>query len=368
MIQLVHNRRAKIKGLALKEQQAAAKKEKEAQSKSTESTRTDDTSTDGVSNTTVGHGLDRTNHVKTDGTLASPPATVASSITKQSPNQDSSPSESVSPVEGNVTIPSVTGIPMTRRASLANGEAAKIESFIVKHRLQARKAAMNAARPGLVSPLRSPVVSRSRQTSNPYPQDSPSSPKISPSVRPMSSALHLAALRNNTLKEAAATNGSNSNGLSSTQVQLLSSGPFTPPRNMTAGQPANNVQARELSPIRDHAEYQESKDISQLDLSFASSTYPDTGSQPEPASYQGHYGAGPLPNPTYSFGSAHAPQSMFMSNEQQMAIFMEMQNRGRLGSMASTNTFGTGEGSDWSDFTGLQDADGFDPDARRASA
>ncbi|TYJ51403.1 hypothetical protein B9479_008025 [Cryptococcus floricola] len=309
--------------------------------------------------------------------------------------------------------------PMGRRASLANGEAAKIEMFVAKraaaqkqeevlshvksnsgtgHGLGAGTGATgttgttgtgtgtdmgqaNAARRGSI-PYPSPATSFPPP---PPPQQlpTPMSPKFSPAARAGPSALHIAAIRNNTRR--ASMPGA---------PQLISSGPFTPPRVVGAQLPGTGGvggvvggRARELSPIRDHEVYGEAE---------------SWGFLPPPAEYDAatFLDDSPLPNPTFSFGSApsnppppppplqHHSSSQSSSNPQlssrhssdshdeaqrQQQMFMMMQQRGRLGSMASIGTMGTENGTtDGEDSSGewLVDAlpEGFEPDARRASA
>lgn len=64
-----------------------------------------------------------------------------------------------------------------------------------------------------------------------------------------------------------------------------------------------------------------------------------------------------------------------MSVEEQNNMWLEMQGRGRLGSIASINTFTTegattadGSDYDWNSAGCLVEPEGFDPDLRRASA
>ncbi|ODO09624.1 hypothetical protein I350_01834 [Cryptococcus amylolentus CBS 6273] len=283
--------------------------------------------------------------------------------------------------------------PMGRRASLANGEAAKIEMFVAKRAAAQKQEEVlshvksnsgsghglgpatgttgtgtdlgqaNAARRGSI-PYPSPVTSLPPP---PPPQQlpTPMSPKFSPAARAGPSALHIAAIRNNTRR--ASMPGA---------PQLISSGPFTPPRVVGAQLPGAVAggRARELSPIRDHEVYGESE---------------SWGFLPPPAEYDAatFLDDSPLPNPTFSFGSApsdppappplqhHSSHSSDSHDEaqRQQQMFMMMQQRGRLGSMASIGTMGTENGTtDGEDSSGewLVDAlpEGFEPDARRASA
>ncbi|WVQ76115.1 hypothetical protein IAR50_005758 [Cryptococcus sp. DSM 104548] len=291
-------------------------------------------------------------------------------------------------------------LPMGRRASLANGEAAKIEMFVAKRAAAQKQEEVlsnvksgsipapalgatggtemgqaNAARRGSI-PYPSPVASFAPPPPPPQQLPSPMSPKFSPAARAGPSALHIAAMRNNTRR--ASMPGAS---------QLISSGPFTPPRVVGAQLPGSVVgsRARELSPIRDHEVYGESE---------------SWGFLPPPAEFDGptFLNDSPLPNPTFSFGSApsnppppplqHHSSSQSSSNphlssrhsseshdeaQRQQQMFMMMQQRGRMGSMASIGTMGTENGTtDGEDSSGewLVDAlpHGFEPDVRRASA
>ena len=283
-------------------------------------------------------------------------------------------------------LPPVSGVNMGRRASLANGEAAKIESFIAKQqRLAASKAGLVSHRqPGPISPIIG-QAQLARRKSIPYPSPLPEgglSPKISPSVRPMPSALHLAAIRNNSRRAS----------IPHTGIQLISSGPFTPPRVVSGGVPKANGE-RALSPIKDQdADYQvEGFTFPEADhttsyLTPPSSTYLSSAGNNTFSNTDSSFGSfelgqdgqifvppytpnGPLPNPGFSFGSV-VPQPIGEG-----VAFAEMQPRGRLGSIASINTMTTDgtttvDGQDWDWTTGfaMPEVDGFDPDVRRASA
>jgi len=342
---------------------------------------------------------------------------------------------------------------MGRRASLANGEAAKMDAFMAKQRQAARKASAGLAgyrQGGLISPVRSPVMAgvgmanMARRTSGPYPPSlsltpngaqeglqagygGPGSPKISPNVRPTPSALHLAAMRNNSRR--ASMPGVAGQPGAAGIVQLISSGPFTPPRVVSSAGfalPGNGNNAnRELSPIKDHEDglgssnlfvFPESTDLATTYLTPPSSTYLPTPSgatylsDSSSASYDlenvPFTPAGPGPAPGFSFGSAGTSSASSMppvgeagSAQQQQIAWMEMQPRGRLGSIASVETYTTDGGATvdgisegWSEWMGaglaqLQqqqqhqpgangfsggllgaDLAGFNPEARRASA
>lgn len=260
---------------------------------------------------------------------------------------------------------------------------------------------------GATSP-RSPTIGQAaaaRRGSIPYPtplsasfadgRNGGVSPKFSPSVRPMPSTLHLTAIRNNSRR--ASMPG---------PPQLISSGPFTPPRivsahypllsNATSGTTANNAnngrQTRELSPIKDTDTESggnangngQSFTFSETDFSTTyltppSSTYNPSGNSTNSSISNTQLGDlqtpqnGPLPNPTYSFGA----NPMFATGQQTeeeakraQAIFMSIQERGRLGSLASIDTGGTWttDGTSTVDETELGDIMfGFDQ-SRRASA
>ncbi|WVR04565.1 hypothetical protein IAU60_001572 [Kwoniella sp. DSM 27419] len=281
---------------------------------------------------------------------------------------------------------------MTRRASLANGEAAKIEMFVAKRAAAASGQTLRP--PGFVSPQRSPLMgtaSAARRTSIPYPtpvsagpgSGNPLSPKVSPVVRVMPSALHLTALRNNTRR--ASMPGA---------AQLISSGPFTPPRVVSSQhQVGKNRGARELSPIKDHdlegnQLFLDGDDMNATFVTPPSSIYNTSNLSPisflatdstgyDPSLFSP---ASPLPNPAFSFGgdlSAHAPVLDEAEAARQQQLFLAFQQRGRMGSIASINTYTTdnGNGTDqeegnipeWS-LSGQEAPDGFDPDTRRASA
>lgn len=178
----------------------------------------------------------------------------------------------------------------------------------------------------------------------------------------------MAAVRNNTRR-------SSIPGVS----QLITSGPFTPPRvvsnqHQTAAQSKGT---RELSPIQDHEVY----DTYDAEFQPWSSDFPPNMHLPPAEGF--HDGRpfshdSPLPNPAFSFGSApqgldmHGIASMGQLDERQQQMFMMMQQRGRLGSIASIGTMGTEtgtEGGESSKGEWLVDGpEGFDPDTRRASA
>lgn len=237
---------------------------------------------------------------------------------------------------------------MGRRVSIANGEAAHISAFIQKRQ--------NVS---VFSPGRSPSSAQlhggARRGSIPYPTPSlphgytpnsnpnPLSPKASPIVKPMPSQLHLAAMRNNTRRAS----------MPGAAAQLISSGPFTPPRNIS-GQGIPNMTlgrvTRELSPIKDYCEDSQHKmfgisehvnvevdvhnpvnDFSPTFLTPPSSTYFSSGGgagsvgmgtdstmtyspiDTMPFTPMDIMGAGPLPNPSFQFGQ---PQTGFSTHSQ----------------------------------------------------
>jgi len=387
------SRRAKVKGLAQKEKAAAAKA-------ATDVGKGDQARTPENASTT---SPDNGPPVLTESKPTPPPEEVnqhRSAPPRPAPLQLYSQSQVAQLSSQSALLPPVNGVNMGRRASLANGEVARIESFIAKQRMAARKAGGGVVRqPGLVSPVGSPVIgqyqaSAARRSSIPYPTpnlDGGSSPKISPSVRPAPSALHLAAMRNNVRRASMP-------GVAG-QVQLISSGPFTPPRVASIGTGHNSQGIRELSPIKDHDGehpslansehfyFPDASDMSATFLTPPSSTYmpshsPSTflGSDSSAGTFDFGTDAmpftpnGPLPQPGFSFGSA-APVPPPMSVEEQNNMWMAMQGRGRLGSIASINTFTTegattADGSEWEwpASAGLVEPEGFDPDLRRASA
>jgi len=300
-------------------------------------------------------------------------------------------------------LPPVSNVNMGRRVSLANGEAARIEKWVAKRVASNRGPLQSQGRPpGFVSPIKSPLMGQAaaaRRGSIPYPSAFPegqemrspngSSPKISPSVRHMPSALHLAAIRNNSRR--ASMPGA---------AQLISSGPFTPPRFSSEAYPVGNGNgrpSRDLTPIKDQASTHPLQpefvfgetDFTTTYLTPPSSTYrpsnntsptsylpPDSGSTTydyayDPSQQNPFIPNAPLPNPTFSFGSG-ASQRHSISLDDDYAPFMASQPRARIGSMASINTFttdaGTENGSDYAQECFAQPFEGFDPDARRASA
>lgn len=278
--------------------------------------------------------------------------------------------------------PTVPNVNMGRRVSLANGEAMGIEAWAAK-----RAAAGKAIRIGnLDGPARSPTIgaaSAARRSSIPYPapltlpMDAVSaaaqqralplgalSPKASPSVRPMPSQLHLAAMRNNTRR--ASVPGLPGAGA----AQLLSSGPFVPPRVVSSSHPIPPPATRTvaLEPIKDHEHELATSDpntpfdfvqtpysasfltsAGQVFPNVSPTTYapPDAAPVFELGSSAVGLASGPLPNPTFSFGGpttvAHhaAPQISDEEAARTQAFYMALQERGRMGSLASINTLTT---------------------------
>ena len=161
---------------------------------------------------------------------------------------------------------------------------------------------------------------------------------------------------------------------------------------------------RELSPIKDQdgdqngMNLQNGFDYTDADLSTTyltppsstnlSSTSPtdsfrpdtaSTGFDFDPSQQPPYTPNGPLPIPTFSFGTNPSVMTRpLQMSDEQAAMLMEMQNRGRMDSMPSVNTFtieGTNtaaDGSEWPGDWGFAldrlAPDGFDPDIRRASA
>lgn len=274
-----------------------------------------------------------------------------------------------------------TSVNMGRRASLANGEAAKIEIFVAKRAAAQKREEVLYNAGGYSAPpgTRSPVLGQAyaaRRGSIPYPtpqmsgppaSTSPLSPKFSAACRGPST-LHMAAVRNNTRRPSIPG-----------AAQLISSGPFTPPRvvsnqHQTAAQ---NKGTRELSPIQDHEVYN----------TYGGEYQPWSGDLPPsmylPPAEGFHDGRpfshdSPLPNPAFSFGCA--PQgldaqeimSIGQMDEKQQQMYMMMQQRDRLGSIASIGTMGTESGTEGGESASgewlVDGPEGFDPDARRASA
>lgn len=311
-----------------------------------------------------------------------------------------------------------------RRVSLANGEAANIDAWAAKH----------MAPGGLVSEepvgappnrfVKSPAVLKgsagaARRSSGPYPAPVPAlgintsgqslqpqtvisakvSP-ISPSVRPMPSALHLTAMRNNSRR--ASMPGA-------AQARLISSGPFVPPRvvstfHQVAAGSAMIRPMRELSPIRDHdteavPAFQRTFPVGETDFSTTyltplSSTYlpnsvAPTAYFPVPFDVSSQVvnlfaPNAPLPNPAFSFGSPAEGWQVSPTDEdlaRSPAMFLALQDRNRVDSITSVNTYTTesgntaGEGSDFGASDWAQIAAGHDmgpeafaSDNRRASA
>lgn len=305
--------------------------------------------------------------------------------------------QKTSPPHQQVLLPPVNTANMGRRLSLANGEAAKIDTWVAKR----MAADAGQGRPsGHVSPVRSPLMGQAaaaRRNSIPYPSPIPEgqqlrpangmSPKISPSIRPMPSVLHLTAIRNNSRR--ASMPGA---------AQLISSGPFTPPRVSSGMYPMGIGRPnRRLTPIKDHDGEAHSQsglvfgdaDLSTTYLTPPSSTYrpsntsptsylpPDSGSMMydyplDPSQQSPFTPNAPLPNPTFSFGSG-AMQRHSISFKEDQSPYMAMRQRARIGSMASitasTTDGGMENGSDFGqDWMGPSGMDRFDPDARRASA
>lgn len=350
---------------------------------------------------------------------------------------------------------------MARRVSLANGEAARIEAWAAKRAAAARKQELHvnsegylppgrpapmpqgqaaAARRGSIpypspiitsvteEPLPSPTLSAGLQPSLAGPNRRPSipgnngiSPKISPIPRPTSTALHLTAIRNNSRRASMPGTAA---------IQLLSSGPFTPPRVVSNTHQVGVARplTRELSPIKDHDDQQHypnpnshpnPKDsyglgepavdflatyktpmsttyaISQNSTTMAPSVSIETSHNsdfdfnilnPDQPDFSPN---APLPSPGFSFGSVASNQSFYQqaSNgngypsgygaederlypQNQQAMYRGVR-QGRLGSIASINTIttdgGTETGSDYAvDWANVMP--GFDPDLRRASA
>ncbi|WWC86983.1 uncharacterized protein L201_001864 [Kwoniella dendrophila CBS 6074] len=329
------------------------------------------------------------------------------------------PSAITSPIQQQMNhrsmlLPPMGPPPMARRASLANGEAAQIGMFVAKRAAAAASGQNRGLRPpGFVSPQRSPLIgsaAAARRQSIPYPTpitagpnipNGPGpSPKISPVVRVMPSALHLTAMRNNTRR--ASMPGA---------AQLISSGPFTPPRVVT-----NQHQVglpRELGTIKDDDvahHILDSDDQQQVFLdpesdftgnymTPQSSAYdPSTSISPvaflpNGAPYNPSMAFSPnapLPNPSFSFGTEghqqpqhHVPILDEAEAARQQQLFLAFQQRGRMGSIASINTYTTDNGNntdlednglgDWitqdlNGATGQEELDGFDPESRRSSA
>lgn len=269
-------------------------------------------------------------------------------------------------------MPPTPNVDMGRRVSLASGEAMSIEAWAAK-----RAAAGKAIRVGgMDGPARSPTIgaaSAARRSSIPYPAPSglpgpmplgALSPKASPSVRPMPSQLHLAAMRNNTRR--ASVPGL----LGAGAAQLLSSGPFVPPRVISTSHPMPPpaIRTAALEPIKDH-DHEASTgvdpntpyDFVQTPFSdgFLSATgqmlpraSPTTYAPPDVAQAYDIGGAipglatGPLPSPSFSFGGPAVRQDMqpqLTDDEaaRTQAFYMAIQQRGRMGSIASINTFTT---------------------------
>ncbi|KAL7420680.1 hypothetical protein Q5752_004631 [Cryptotrichosporon argae] len=252
--------------------------------------------------------------------------------------------------------PALNGAPlvpdqaMGRRVSLAGGEAAAIDQWVRKR--QVKQASLygptgpgigqaTAARRGS-QPYPAPIVTRLDVAAldgprTAIPTTGPS-PKISPNGR-MPSALHYAAMRNNTLRRASMPG----------VAQLISTTAFTPPRNNSANHPV-----RELSPIRDHDD---------AFLAPPSEFTPTYDFSPN----------APLPNPEFSFGTAPAPPAPMSEVD---PVSWNAFERGRLGSIASINSAhsvttdgGTTEAGSVGDASwSLLLPAGFDPDIRRASA
>ena len=290
-----------------------------------------------------------------------------------------------------------------RRVSLANGEAERIQVWAAKRTAQSGlafpKSPMGVG--ALMGGTAMGQAAAARRGSIPYPYPagngylSQVSPRISPSVRHTPSALHLAAIRNNTTRRSSMPGA----------PQLISSGAFTPPRVVDG---AIQPRAQALDPIRDDHElifgapqppsatpdgFVFGSNDSGLPTTYL--TPPQTSFYPSESAassdsmltggeidYTGgaaagaaagmlYTPAGPLPAPGFSFGSAPStgptPHLSISSDTpagqpfaygqaadartREMELFFQFRDKGRLDSMASASgyasdgTTGTANGS-----------------------
>jgi hypothetical protein len=268
------------------------------------------------------------------------------------PHRPAPPTHSLSHTSTGL-LPPVDTVNVGRRVSLAGGEAAMIETWAAKRAMQSR---IQAAKPYPVQ------LSSARRSSIPYPpsvgaqtsmvhppQSTTLSPKVSPSIRPIASALHLTAIRNNTRRASMPT------------AQLISSAPFTPPRI------GNSLQrARELSPIKDEVDVP----ISYVTPAHNYLLTPSTSNSTDFEQFSAPQFDGPLPNPAFSFGSVPTTSPVYVQTpeENRLDAMLLAMRQGRVGSLASINTVTTDGGTDGSDFDWQLQPEGFDPDERRFSA
>ncbi|KAK4685006.1 hypothetical protein P7C73_g5152, partial [Tremellales sp. Uapishka_1] len=339
--------------------------------------------------------------------------------TSQTSGEPSPPLPTVVKQAPTMLLPPVDNLGMGRRVSLAGGEAARIETWAAKRAATAAAKGQSYAQYGLISPPigKSPVAGQAaaaRRGSIPYPINTApdqrrlsitgtgngngsgnGSPKFSPGLRPSPSFLHLTAIRNNTRR--ASMPGA---------AQLISSGPFTPPRIVSSTHQVGNGRGiRELSPIKDldaegehrHSQtefsFDENQDVPINYLTPPSSAYLSTDTSPTSSLQPGSYHQtifdsslnpaqtlpfspnSPYPNPAFSFG-APSPQHCDNAETAQAQALYAAFRQGRLGSLASvmTNETDTGSASDYGHhlsgdwLPNGNEPDGFIPDMRRASA
>lgn len=272
-----------------------------------------------------------------------------------------------------------------RRVSLANGEADRIQVWAAKRTAQSGMSGGQRSPMGvgalMGSQLQLGQAAAARRGSIPYPYPagngylSQVSPRISPSVRHTPSALHLAAIRNNTTRRSSMPSG----------PQLISSGAFTPPRVVDGAVQPRAQRERELDPIRDDHELVfgnpalggagveagytfGAPGTDGMGLPTTYLTPPQTSFQPsDPSSsstangsllftggtasttddYTGgmlYTPAGPLPNPSFSFGtSLAAPDTSSAPHITQAQAHMQPQS---APADVSGFTFGAGGGDD----------------------
>ncbi|ORY30404.1 hypothetical protein BCR39DRAFT_152444 [Naematelia encephala] len=388
------NRRAKVKGLAMKEK--AAQTKASASGSDSENPPGNSTADPPSSDRKPANASTTSQRPVIEPLTIIPPVsnTVPRHVsTVPRPPLISQPASQ--PAVQQMLLPPVNTVNMGRRVSLANGEAAMIETWVAKRMAAGRNNANRAAGIPGFSP-RSPsmgTAAAARRASIPYPPPINANgtfafpqTAMSPLTRPMPSTLYLAAMRNNTRRSSVP-------GIPPVgTAQLISSAPFTPPRIGSGSYqvPSSTGRStRDLSPIKDvdhdsgaaHSQPsfvfdEPASDLSATYLSTPVSTYapnPNGGSTEAPFAPNA-----PLPNPAFSFGAPPDNNAQPAISDEEIHLWMTLQ-RGRLSSMASINSTyaesaGTQDGSDhtveWN--SGLVESspqpNGFEADARRASA
>lgn len=237
-------------------------------------------------------------------------------------------------------LPPVQGVNMGRRVSLANGEAARIGQWAQKRALEQQQ----GIPPSYGRTFRTPVMSQAnaaRRGSIPYPSPSqssgnPLSPRMSPSVRPMPSALHLTAMSNSARRS------------SVPHTRLLSSAPFTPPRNGAGARELSLSQIKDAESENDSAIDLGDSDLSTTFITPQNGTYnmppPGVPLNGPSCLTGGDDFVGTGPNPAFTFGQPAPLSEQEAARFQQ--IYMSMSQRGRGASVGSANTFNTESAED----------------------